>query len=159
MSNALHVRDALVEFLRRDLIGPAFGEYESIIEPPRIRYTAGILFPQDVKRNEDADEVDVGDEESAQDSSGDPAETSVEPAHEVDASRKSPNGALLDTEYDDQVVLANSHAPCALGMTFLVHGADAIVVTARAADYVRSLTHGGPDLDKPGRRAVPLRQR
>ena len=51
------MRDRIVEFLRRELVGPdpvdgyrqPNGEEILITEPPRNRYGAGILFPQAAK--------------------------------------------------------------------------------------------------------------
>ena len=37
-------REAMVDFLRRELVGPA-SEHEEIPEPPHPYYVAGVLFP------------------------------------------------------------------------------------------------------------------
>ena len=52
MTSAAQVRGGLVDFLERDLIGPAGGPHEVLDDSPRIRYLAGVLFPQGVERNE-----------------------------------------------------------------------------------------------------------
>jgi len=52
--NSKHNRDQIIDFLRKELIGPdpvppfvqSNGEEILITDPPRLRYGAGILFPQ-----------------------------------------------------------------------------------------------------------------
>ncbi|WP_026922896.1 helicase-related protein [Glycomyces arizonensis] len=43
----MNPRDELTEYLRRQLIGPAYGEQETIEGPPDSRYLMGTLYPQD----------------------------------------------------------------------------------------------------------------
>ena len=77
MSDTLKARDFIVDFLRRELVGPSPGhpavqiDGEEILrpqDPPRQRYGAGILFPmraQFISQDETAEGEDVtGDAES-----------------------------------------------------------------------------------------------
>jgi hypothetical protein len=67
-------KDLFVEYLRRQLIGPADGEAEEINDRPNDRYLMGILFPRDVEAEHvlaDEDDTQVatdGDESGSTDS-------------------------------------------------------------------------------------------
>ena len=45
-------REAVLHFVRRQLIGPVDGEHELLLEPPHRRYLTGILFPTDADGDE-----------------------------------------------------------------------------------------------------------
>ncbi len=129
--SALDLRENLVTFLRRDLIGPAHGENEIIEDPPKIRYTAGVLFPQDSLRNESA--ATAGIEEDI--------DTPIPGTPDVIVAEDGDEGFTLkhksepvDSENDDLITLANSYRPSAVGLTFMVT-ATRLVVRARAALY------------------------
>ena len=57
-------RASIVEYLRRELMGPAGGFDEEIADPPQRRYTTGVLFPrnapQDDVLREDTDDDALG---------------------------------------------------------------------------------------------------
>ena len=63
------VRQELIEYLRKELVGPAPGfpaiqiDKEEMLrsqDPPRLRYSAGILFPM---RSEVSDHLDIEEKE------------------------------------------------------------------------------------------------
>jgi hypothetical protein len=99
-------RDALVKYLRRELVGPAGGEHEELDrEPPHKRYTLGVLFPQDAAGEAD-DEVD-----------------------------ETPDN-LADLHSDDPVTLAGQYMPSSLGISFFFIGEPEVEVKAYAARYI-----------------------
>lgn len=162
MSETLEARDFIVEFLRRELIGPSPGypavqiDGEEILraqDPPRQRYSAGILFPmrasvlgQDgTAENEEA----TGDAESPDPdeivASQDGAETQV-----VDVT---PEDTPPDNERD--VTLANEFLPSAMGLTALVEVPRCIRVNVSAGIYQQEELHWETRRDKDGREFFP----
>ena len=131
MKTAAQVRLALLDFLRRDLIGPAGGHDEVLSEePPRIRYVAGVLFPQESRRNES---------EAAGGLEGDEISGKEDEILELDETAPPrPTGARHERaendEYDDIVTLANTYRPSAMGLSFMVEPGDSrLTVQVRAA--------------------------
>lgn len=136
---AMTVRSDLIEFIQKDLIGPAKGVAEELDDPPKIRYVAGVLFPQECERNESAsvsgieadDEgknVDPPDDDDAL-SGNDGLPTRVEGA-------RGSESAAEDDDYDQTITLANTYRPSAMGLSFLVEGSvRELRVQARAAIY------------------------
>src|SRR5262245_39786384 len=113
---AAEVRDGLLKFLRRDLIGPAHGDTETLEDNPKLHYAAGILFPQDSPRNDSA--AVAGVEDDFDQSSGEIGDvSSSEPVPEGEA--RDTNPQTVDSEYDDLITLANSYRPSAVGLTFM----------------------------------------
>ena len=131
MKTVTDVRDKLLEFVRADLVGPAHGPHEELEDQPSIRYSAGVLFPQEVKVNESAaiggiESDDVENVEVA----FDPVDT--EEKRETESFASEPG----DSEYDDTVTLANEYKPSAIGLTFAVRQeAREIAVSVHAAVY------------------------
>lgn len=117
------MRDQLLDFLKRELIGPdpippyiqPNGEEILINEPPRLRYSTGILFPQGAKV-EERDKLGEHEQESLQTSlekeeielpeeySGDSVDAPVDPNEAVDST-------------DEMLNLANAYLPSAVGFS------------------------------------------
>jgi len=136
MTDAIEIRHDLANFLHRDLIGPADGEKEVLEDTPRIRYLAGVLFPQELMRNESdsAGGIESSDTESNEIAQED--ECPLEP-EEFDASPEvASTNKAPESEYDDTLTLANSYRPSAMGLSFfLSSNARDINVDIRAAEY------------------------
>ena len=140
MKTVTDVRDNLLDFVRRDLVGPAHGPAEILEDQPSIRYSAGVLFPQEVNIDEsgsiggsDSDDVENVEPEL------DPIELKDKPA--TGSSGSEPG----DTEYDDTVTLANEYKPSAIGLTFAVpREAREITISVYAAVYA---TESRPSAD------------
>ena len=131
MSEAAEVRAALLTFVHADLVGPAHGELEILEDDPRIRYAAGVLFPQDSLRNE-SDAV-AGVEGNVE---GNPSEEDVVPSEEERADSEGGSEWAPEAEYDDSVTLSNTYRPSAIGMSFMVEPEiDEVSISARAATY------------------------
>jgi len=149
------VRDRLVEFLEKDLIGPAHGEAEELEDPPKLRYIAGVLFPRESVRNEAASAggVEVEDEDAAP-NLGDDCEPPASDAND----RLDDDRASIQNEYDDVVTLANTYRPSAMALSFLVEPTvSLLVVRSKAAVYAsRSIPVQGQTYQRTIWTRVPL---
>lgn len=162
MSETLKARDFIVDFLRRELIGPSPGHPavqingEEILraqDPPRQRYGAGILFPMRarlVSHDETAEGEDVtGEAESPeQDPIVDTSEST-----ETDAIENSPGD--IPPETDRGVTLANEFLPCAMGLTALVEVPDRLLVDVSVGVYEHEELQWETRKDKDGREYFP----
>jgi hypothetical protein len=108
---AYDVRQAVINRLRQDLIGP-YEEAEVIQERPSDRYLSGILFPRQMRIGADEDEelaADRGDDESGGE--------------------------------DEAVPLANCLKPASMGLSFALNAKDgsepSIEIEISAARYER----------------------
>ena len=142
MSETLEARDFIVNFLRRELVGPSPGhpviqiDGEEILrpqDPPRQRYGAGILFPmraQVLTQEATATGEDVTGEAA-----------SPEPDNIVDSQGATETGAVevspgeTPPDNDRDVTLANEFLPSAMGLTALVDVPDRLRVDVSAGIY------------------------
>jgi hypothetical protein len=152
MTQALEVRSEIVEFLRRELIGPdprpEFAHLnggEEILrpqDPPRLRYSAGVLFPgrAPVEQSDAAsdDEIRVAD-------TG-PAEGNEPEDVTPDRAAGEPD---MTTEHE--VNRANDFLPSAMGVTALVHMPLRLKITVSGARYERRTQDGVGKPDKEGK--------
>ncbi|GAA2612035.1 helicase-related protein [Streptomyces axinellae] len=105
-------RDAFVTYLRRQLVGPAGAEDETLADPPDRRYLMGTLYPRGaslLKRSEEDGDPTYG-------------ETSAGNGEE-------------DSFADDPVAEANAWLPSSLGFSFFTN-APRLEVTCEASRYV-----------------------
>lgn len=104
-------REEIVDYLRRQLIGPAGmdGESETIAEGPGHRYLLGMLFPRRAPSGE-AFEADVLDTACA------------DIGEEVE---------------DDPVALASQHMPSSVGLSFVVSAGTVLEINPAAGVYDR----------------------
>ena len=141
MTETLATRDFILDFLRRELVGPAplppdvQTNGEEILrpqDPPRQRYGAGILFPRrsQVPSHEEtaADEEDKTDADSPDDAG------ILENSIDDDSSERSDSGS----ETDQEVNLANQFLPSAMGLSALVEVPDRLQIEVSAAIYRQS---------------------
>lgn len=146
MNRAVELREYIADFLRRELIGPDPGlpatqtNGEEILrsqDPPRLRYSAGVLFPMkasvDLREDVDEEEVEAAppvefDEEEVDgtDSTGDLGQPGTGARRGEEA---------LDS--DQEVNLANEYLPSAMGMSALVEVPELLKVKISAARYVK----------------------
>jgi hypothetical protein len=105
-------RDDFVSYLRRQLVGPAVADDETLVDPPDRRYLMGTLYPRGASLLEHTRE----DGEQA--------------FHETEA-----GSGEEDNFADDPVAEANAWLPSSLGFSFFTN-AVAIEVTCGASRYV-----------------------
>lgn len=141
MTTAYEVRDSIVDFLRRELIGPSPGHPaiqvngEEILrpqDPPRQRYAAGILFP--MRLEVPAQEMTGG--ETPPDGGAEQPATDAIVEH--DSQEREVEGAArleLPPETEQEINLANSYLPSAMGLSALVRIPSVLRVRVTAAIY------------------------
>lgn len=139
------VRDEIIQRLRKELLGPAPGfpavqlSGEEILrpqDPPRLRYSAGVLFPTrtEVPRQPDIEEKELQDADAAP-----PEEPNSvdEIDNRVDLS-DSPNPADQQPETDLDLNLANQYLPSAMGVSTLVKVSELLYIKVEAARYEKT---------------------
>ena len=138
MTETLATRDFILDFLRRELVGPAplppdvQGNGEEILrpqDPPRQRYGAGILFPR--RSQVPSHEETATDEEDKTDA--DSPEDAGILANSIDDD--SSEGSDSEPETEQEVNLANQFLPSAMGLSALVDIPDRLQVDVSAATY------------------------
>ena len=169
MTETLEVRDFVLDFLRRELVGPSplhpdtQSNGEEILrpqDPPRQRYGAGVLFPMRTQT--------PSLDQTAADEEGDTQADSPETAGVLDSSSEAGSGVGLtdgtpDTDHD--VNLANQYLPSAMGLSVLVEVPDLLRVDVSAATYqqedaaqsVETRSRRRPWLRQPHGRTVEFR--
>ena len=155
MNETLAARDFILDFLRKELVGPSplppnvQSNGEEILrpqDPPRQRYGAGVLFP--LRSQVPSHDETAEDEESSTDAD------SPEPAGilENPIDTDSQGGSDSTPETDREVNLANQFLPSAMGLSALVDVPDRLRVEVSAATYRQDDTHqseGGRSGRKP----------
>ena len=115
------MRDQIIDFLRAELIGPDpippdvqdNGEEILITDPPRLRYGAGVLFPQGVSV-EKSEDVDDGAE-----TTGFEVEVKKEET-DVDVKEDSGKRETIEEQSAEEITsLTNSYLPSAIGFSCL----------------------------------------
>ena len=143
MGDTLDARDFIVDFLRKEIVGPFPGfpsvqpDGQEILrrqDPPRQRYGAGILFPM---RSEVLRQDETGADEQATQNADSP-----EPDQIVESSQA---GRLLEgtevstgespPDTDRNVTLANEFLPSAMGLSALVEVPERLCVDVEAGIY------------------------
>jgi hypothetical protein len=151
------VREEIVDFLRRELIGPDPGfpaqqlDGEEILrpqDPPRLRYSAGVLFPKKAALHvaESATEVEV-DSEQSDVSEGDELD-------DVDTKLGDPRAddrGEGETPTEQEINRANEYLPSAMGISALVRLPNTLRVVIRCGRYERFRVQGLGRPDKDGR--------
>jgi hypothetical protein len=165
VARTVAVRRFILEFLRRELVGPApglpavqsgvgGGSYrgEEILRPqdsPRLRYGAGILFPQRTTTTTQ-DAVDAGGMEAAQTTEQALADLLTNATQDPGSS--SVAGARSEADTEQEVNRANEYLPSAIGLTALVKiPTSGLRVRVRAARYVQRELAGRGRTDTDGK--------
>ena len=162
MSETVKARDFIVDFLRRELIGPSPGhpavqiDGEEILrpqDPPRQRYGAGILFPMRahvISQDETTEGEDItGEAES-------PEQDEIlagQEGAETEPVEISPGDNPPETDRD--VTLANEFLPSAMGLTALVEVPQRLSVDVSAGVYQHEELKWETRTDKEGREYFP----
>ncbi|WP_425391599.1 helicase-related protein [Ekhidna sp.] len=130
------MRDSILDYLKKELIGPdpvepyiqANGEEILINEPPRLRYSAGILFPQTITySNSDSNSED--EEETIK---NEVSEIDEDPVKAEDTNSQSD----VAEDFEEEIGLANNFMPAAMGLSCLcVIPDDGFKVLISAAIY------------------------
>ena len=145
------VRSAIVDFLRRELIGPdprsehqAFNGSEEILrpqDPPRLRYSSGVLFPGGSR---------IDDSETATNEESEAAEHGPPEGDEPQDVTPPDSGGDPDPTAELEVNRANDFLPSAMGLTALVRLPQRLKVIVRVGRYERKAASGLGKPDKEG---------
>src|SRR5437660_1494479 len=121
MTGPAQIRSDIVEFLRRELVGPdprqEHGQLNNGDEvmrpqdPPRLRYSAGVLFPG---------VACLSEQENATPDEVEPAESGPRDGDEPDEAMSGGGSADVDGTTEHEVNRANEFLPSAMGLTALV---------------------------------------
>lgn len=125
MSDEIRVREEIINIAKSEMMGPGsedFGgdiEYEIISDSPLDRYVTGILYPQNVKYEEEDGEKNVHVDET---------KINLEDI-DVESAGNIENKEFLDSEYkyendniQEQISMTNQSIPSAIGLTFFSKG-------------------------------------
>lgn len=150
--DARETRDAILEMLRRELVGPSPGypavqiNREEILraqDPPRYRYACGILFPQGVTYSGALDareeEEDLEKPTEAQDDQAPDEEDSSD--EEIDGSDQDV-GSDNSPEVDTEVNTASNFLPSSMGISFLADVSGGISIDVGWAVYEKRDENG-----------------
>ena len=161
MSETLEAREFILEFLRKELIGPAPGfpavqlDGEEILraqDPPRQRFSAGVLFPM---KSRVLRQDETGEEEEASQDADSPEPDQIIGDSSTDGSLEgtevSPGESPPDTDRD--VTLANEFLPSAMGLSALLEVPECLRVNVKAGIYLHEEFKWDPrirrDVSKP----------
>jgi hypothetical protein len=175
LATSAEVRDFIVDGLRRELVGPDPGlpavqtgigtgsrKGEEILrqeDPPRVRYGAGVLFPQQTV-------IEEQDRNEAPEVT--PSSTDEDPEAE-DVGNGAPTtfrSASTEVETEQEINRANEYLPSAMGITALVRVPKTLIVEVEAARYEAEELEGQPGwTDREGTfhpyqgwRRIPIRE-
>ena len=161
MNKTLSARDFMVDFLRREVVGPSPGypavqtNGEEILrpqDPPRRRYGAGVLFPMRTSmfRQEETGAEEISGE------AGSPEEHRILEAQE---SVNNADGGISPgdnpSETEQEMALANQYLPSAMGLSALVEVPDYLRVEVSASEYEHDEFQWQPREDRNGRSVFP----
>jgi hypothetical protein len=152
MTAAGDVRASIVDFLRREMVGPdprpehkELNQGEEILrpqDPPRLRYSTGVLFPKGFEvamaENAKEDEVSLADSGPAEGEEPD----DVTPASGIQE---------VDEANEHEVNRANDFMPSAMGLTALLRLPKRLRMTVKAGRYEKRTVEGVGRQDKDGR--------
>jgi hypothetical protein len=159
MSNAANIRSDVVDFLQRELVGPDPGmpaqqynptdatrhrqEILRTQDPPRLRYSAGVLFPlkAEVQQAEAATDEEVQAAESAPAEGEEPEEITPQ----------SNFGGEKEEGAEQEVNRANEFLPSAMGLSALVLLPRRLKVKVSAGRYEKKTIPGLGRKDKSGK--------
>ncbi len=138
MNETLAARDFILDFLRKELVGPSplplnvQPDEEEILrpqDPPRQRYGAGVLFP--VRSQVPSQDETAADEGGNAEAESPESAGILENSNDTD----SYGGSDSTPETDLEVNLANQYLPSAMGLSILVEVPDQLRVDVSAAMY------------------------
>lgn len=161
VATARDVRDFVIESLRRELIGPSPGyplvqtNGEEILrqqDPPRYRYSAGILFPSGVNfsatmdAGEEASDIEAAAPVGEEGVDGEAAEAGVEDQPEIEATASEDRTPDTDVEIDP----TSTFLPSTMGLSFLADVSGGIRVEAKWGTYHKEEVLGFSTYRKDG---------
>lgn len=145
----LEAREVLIREIGKELLGPGSEisipdeAHEIITDLPEVRYSVGILFPQDNRHESDNnDSARLKEDSSIADSDVDEADGPIE--KEAAEEKKSRYGENIaeDTDVstlDEEIGLSTQNLPSSMGFTFFLEGkVDRLIFNVRFGTYRRA---------------------
>jgi len=125
----IEARKEFISLVKKELLGPGSEvsipdeEHELISNTPDVRYSIGILFPQNNKLNADNDDS-IKKEETIDENVGDIEENDFSEDDEIGYSKEkgSPVDSNDDDNLDEEIGLASQNMPSSMGITFFAKG-------------------------------------
>ena len=125
----IEARKEFISLVKKELLGPGSEvsipdeEHELISNTPDVRYSIGILFPQNNKLNADNDDS-IKKEETIDENVGDIEENDFSEDDEIGNSKEkgSPVDSNDDDNLDEEIGLASQNMPSSMGITFFAKG-------------------------------------
>ena len=152
MNGSVDTRNGIVDFLRRELIGPDprpeqvhLNGGEEILrpqDPPRLRYSAGVLFPA----REGVDQAEAATRQEADAADSGPAE-----GDEPEDLTPGGTDTEMDSPVDHEVNRANEFLPSAMGLTAFVRLPKKLSVKVSAGRYEKKVQEDVGRKDKEGK--------
>ena len=147
MSDTLAAREFMLDFLRKELVGPFPGHPsiqlngEEVLrpqDPPRNRYGAGVLFPTKAEtlRQDETDEDYAVTEEADSPESDAILESSIDTEAAVDQDSADGGVQRTDADTDADLTAANQYLPSAMGMSALVEVPQQLNISISVGIYV-----------------------
>jgi hypothetical protein len=140
-------REGIIDIIKREFIGPdpinrlgmvqENGEEILSSDPPRIRYAAGILFPQNVIK----EEIDDSEKENFNEETTDLSDVLITD------DEKSTGAIELMQEAEELITLSNAFKQSAISMTVSIKNEDKLFVNVAAGSY-NTLTSTDPTTEK-----------
>ena len=125
----IEARKEFISLVKKELLGPGSEvsipdeEHELISNTPDVRYSIGILFPQNNKLNADNDDS-IKKEESADEEVDEIEEDEISQDNADENSKE--KGVFVDSNDDDnldeEIGLASQNMPSSMGITFFAKG-------------------------------------
>lgn len=143
MARSLDARNFIVDSLRKELIGPFPGHPavqingEEILkpqDPPRQRYSAGILFPLQTQALSQ-DETTANEDDTGGDAGSPEPDKIIESQKNTDNETIEDNRGEIPADTERDVTLANGLLPSAMGLTALVKVPKCLRVDISAGIY------------------------
>ena len=143
MSETIATHNFILDFLRKELVGPSPGypavqiDGQEILRaqyPPRQRYGAGILFPT---RSQVLRQVETGaDEEATLDAETPEMDLGFEVSEEIGGQERTEVSSVESTsDTDRDVTLANEFLPSAMGLSALLEVPERLHIKVQAGIY------------------------
>lgn len=134
MQEYIQARKNYVSLIKKELLGPGSEvsipdeEHELISNTPDVRYSIGILFPQNNKLNADNDDSVRGKENDEEKDLDDADDDDVGNGKNVNNESKETIYSPADEEnLDEEIGLASQNMPSSMGITFFAKGDASIV--------------------------------
>ncbi len=126
----IEARDILIKGIKKELLGPGSefsipdDENEVITDKPEIRYSMGVLFPQDIKYNAENDDTNTFDQSDDEENNEDENIYKFEEEDNENNEKEfiSAISPADEESLDEEISLSTQNLPSSMGFTFFIEG-------------------------------------